>query len=112
MANAFHVELSMRQPPGEAQARAAAALKAPAHAVGLRLTTQRAGELSYRPRVQFPFVLMLWHSLNREQMTITFATAEDGGSNVTVAGAVTRHNSTLAADPEHWADALGATIRG
>jgi len=112
MATAFNVELSMRESPTEAQARAAAALKQPAHSVGLRLTKQRAGELSYQPRVQFPFVLMLWHSLNREQMTVAFAPAPDGGSTVKISGAVTRHNHTLAADPEHWAEALGATIRG
>ena len=75
MAAAFNVDLSMREPPAEAQARAVTALKDPAHAVGLRLTKRGPGELSYRPRVQFPFVIMLWHNLNRERMTVTFAPA-------------------------------------
>ena len=75
MATAFTVQLSMREPPSEAQAHAAAALTDPARRVGLRLTKRRAGELGYKPRVQFPFLLMLWHNLNREQMTVRFEQA-------------------------------------
>ena len=108
MATSFNVELSLREPPAQAQARAAAALKEPAGLVGLRLTRAGAGELSYRPRVQFPFLIMLWHNLNRERMTVTFAAAPGGGTNVTIIGAVARNNHALAADPEHWAEALGA----
>ncbi len=65
MANAFNVELSMREAPAEAQARAATALTEPARAIGLRLTKRGAGELGYRPRVQFPFLIMLWHKPQR-----------------------------------------------
>jgi hypothetical protein len=107
MANAFNVELSMREAPAEAQARAATALAEPAKAVGLRLTKRGAGELSYRPRVQFPFVLMLWSTLNGERMTVRFEPAESGGSRVTISGAVARGQHALAADPEHWSEALG-----
>lgn len=109
MATAFNVQLSMREAPAEAQARAATALNDPARAVGLRLTKRGPGELGYRPRVQFPFVIMLWHNLNREHMTVRFTPAPDGGTSVTINGAVARNNHTLAADPEHWTDALGGT---
>src|SRR4029077_2782794 len=57
MASSFNVELSMQEPPAEAQARAAAVLADPARAVGLRLTKRSSGELRYGPRVQFPFLL-------------------------------------------------------
>ena len=45
MAHQFNLELSMREPPAEAQARAASALTDPARAVGFRLTKRGAGEL-------------------------------------------------------------------
>ncbi len=73
MAKTLRVELSMREAPGEAQAQAEAALKAPARAVALRQTQRGAGELAYRPRIDFPFLVNLWHHLNREQMTVTSA---------------------------------------
>jgi len=112
MATPFTVELTMRQPPSEAQARAESALKDPAHRVGLRLTKRGAGELGYTPRVQFPFLLMLWHSVNRERMTITFRSGADGGTKVTISGAVARSNHPLAADPEHWSEPLGVAASG
>ena|SRR2546425_13145674 len=107
MANKFNVELSMREAPAEAQARAATALTDPARAVGLRLTKRGAGELVYRPRVQFPFLIMLWHNLNREQMTVRFEPGATGGTRVTISG-VARRNHLLATDSEHWSEAVGA----
>ena len=108
MPSPFQVELSMREPPPEAQSRAAQALADPARAVGLRLTKRGAGELTYKPRVQFPFLVMLWHNLNREQMTVKFAPAADGSTHVTISGAVARSRHPLASDPELWTEALGA----
>jgi hypothetical protein len=109
MANKFNVELSMREAPAEAQARAATALTDPARTVGLRLTKRGAGELGYRPRVQFPFLIMLWHNLNREQMTVTFEPGTTGGTRVAIRGAVARRSHALATDPEHWSETLGAS---
>ncbi|MDE3070038.1 MAG: hypothetical protein KGJ43_04855, partial [Acidobacteriota bacterium] len=88
MARQFTVELTTSAPPAEAQAQAAGAFAEPALAVGLRLTGRGAGELRYRPRVQFPFLLMLWHTLNGERMTVGFAPTESGGSRVSISGAV------------------------
>src|SRR5579862_530782 len=107
MASPFSVEVSMSEAPAEAQARAATGLTDAARAVGLRLTKRGAGELGYRPRVQFPFLLMLWHNLNREQMTVTFSPEPNGGTRVRITGAVARGSHGLAADPEHWSEALG-----
>ncbi len=112
MASPFQVELSMREAPSEAQARAASALVDPARAVGLRLTKRGAGELGYKPRVQFPFLLMLWHNLNREHMTVKFDPGTDDGTQVTINGAVARGRHPLAADPEHWSEALRAATPG
>ena len=109
MAHKFNLELSMREQPAEAQARAASALADAARAVGLRLTRRGAGELSYRPRVRFPFLLMLWHTLNGERMTVTFEPDSAGGTRVKISGAAARGRHALAADPEHWSDALGAS---
>ena len=106
MASAFNVELSMSESPAEAQARAADALTEPASAIGLRLTERGAGELSYRPRVQLPFLIMLWHNLNGEKMTVKFEPADGGGTRVTISGAVARAKQPLATDPGHWTDAL------
>jgi len=99
----------MREEPAQAQARAANSLGDAARRVGLRLTKQSAGELRYRPRVQFPFLLMLWHNLNGERMTVTFADAPDGGTRVRISGAVAGGALELASDPEHWSEALGAS---
>lgn len=106
MASPFTVELSMSEPPAEVQARAADALAEPARAVGLRLTKRGAGELQYKPRVQFPFLIMLWHNLNGERMTVKFASAESGGTRVSISGAVARGRHALAVDPEHWTESL------
>jgi hypothetical protein len=112
MASPFEVELSMRRSPSEAQSHAAVALVEAARIVGLRLTGQRAGELQYKPRVQFPFVRMLWHKLQGEKMTVTFSPGGDGGTRVTIRGAVARGLHPLASDPEHWTEALGGTAIG
>jgi hypothetical protein len=109
MANKSNVELSMPEAPPEAQARAATALNEPARALGVRLTKRGAAELGYRPRVQFPFLIMLWHNLNRERMTVKFDPGATGGTRVTITGAVPRGNHAVAADPEHWSEALGAS---
>ena len=108
MASQFTVELSMRGSPAEVQARAVDALTEPARSVGLRLTKRGAGELHYRPRVQFPFLVMLWHNLNGERMTVKFEPGADGGTRVTLNGAVARGKHPLAIDPEHWTESLGS----
>ena len=102
----------MHEAPAEAQSRAASALSDPARAVGLRLTKRGSGELRYRPRVQFPFIIMLWHNLNGERMTVKFDPASAGGTRVTISGAASRARHALAADPEHWSEALGASPAG
>jgi len=109
MANAFDVELSMSESPAEAQARAADAFTEPAAAIGLRLTERGPGELRYRPRVQWPFLVMLWHQLSGEKMTVRFEPADAGGTRVTIRGAVPRGRYPLATDPGHWTDALNGS---
>jgi hypothetical protein len=111
MAIPFEVQLSMAEAPSDVQARAADALKDAAHRVGLRLTKRGTGELGYSPRVQFPFLLMLWNTLNGVRMTVKFEPGEGGGTRVTIKGAAARGRQPLAADPEHWAEALGASTR-
>jgi hypothetical protein len=108
MPSAFNLEFSMREAPAEAQSRAAAALVEPARLVGLRLTKRGAGELGYTPRVQWPFVVMLYHKLSGEQMTVKFEPGTDGGTRITISGKVSGSNHMLAEDPEHWSEALGA----
>lgn len=108
MATQFNVELSMTQAPSEAEGLAATALTDAARAVGLRLTKRDPAELVYKPRVQFPFLLMLWHTMNGEQMTVGFSAGAEGGTRVSIHGAVARSRHPLAANPEHWSEALGA----
>jgi hypothetical protein len=109
MTNAFDVELTMSESPAEAQARAADAFTEPAAAIGLRLTERGPGELRYRPRVQWPFLVMLWHQLSGEKMTVRFEPADAGGTRVTIRGAVPRGRYPLATDPGHWTDALNGS---
>ena len=109
MAKSFDVDVAVREEPAQAQASAATALREAARAVGLRLTGQAAGELRYRPRVQFPFLLMLWHNLNGERMTARFAQGPEGGTRVHISGAVASGSHDLASDPEHWSEALGGS---
>ena len=107
MASPFTVELSTPEPPAEAQARAASDLTEPARIVGLRLTKRAPGELQYKPRVQWPFLVMLWRNITGEKMTVKFEPGESGGTRVTISGAVARGKHPLAADAEHWSEALG-----
>ncbi len=107
MASIFKVEFSIPDAPEEAQARAAEAFADPALAVGLRLAMREAGELRYGPRVQWPFLIVLWRKLAGEKMVVTFRPRDTGDTCVTISGAVARGKYPLAADPEHWIDALG-----
>ena len=109
MASGFSLSLSMSEDPARAQAKAASALEDAARRVGLRLTKREAGELGYRPRVQFPFLLMLWHYLSGERMSVRFEAATGGGTSVTLSGAVASAALPLASDPDHWAEPLGAS---
>ncbi|HME02900.1 MAG TPA: hypothetical protein VKG38_07690 [Solirubrobacteraceae bacterium] len=112
MAKPFSVTLSMHEAPAEAQDRAAAALKKPARSVGLRLKKGSEGQLEYRPPVGFPFLVNLWHHLDRERMMVRFdptEAGEAGGTRVTISGGVSRGKQPLAANPEHWSEALGAS---
>jgi hypothetical protein len=109
MAKTFSVELSMSEAPSEAQGRAATALDKPARAVGLRLKDRGAEKLDYRPPVGFPFLVNLWRHLDREQMTVKFDPGATGGTHVTISGAVASGKHALAANPEHWSEALGAS---
>ena len=106
MASSFNIGFTVPDHPAEAQARAAEGFAEPALAVGLRPTTRAAGELRYGPRVQWPFLIVLWRKLNGERMSVTFQPGEAGGTRVTVRGAVARSKHSLAADPEHWTEAL------
>jgi hypothetical protein len=107
MASTFNVEFSIQDAPAEAQTRAAEAFTEPALAVGLRMTKRVAGELQYRPQVQWPFLIVLWRNLNGEKMSVSFQPGEAGGTHVTISGRVARSKHSLAADPEHWTGALG-----
>ena len=109
MPSAFNLELSMREAPSDAQARAANALVEPARAVGLRLTKRGAGELGYTPRVQFPVLVMLYHKLSGEHMTVKFEPGAEAGTRVMISGRVAVRNHMLAEDPEHWSEALAAS---
>jgi hypothetical protein len=112
MPSGFNVDLSMREAPPEAQSRAATALAEPARAIGLRLTKRGAGTLTYTPRMQWPFLVMLYHKLSGEQMTVRFEPGADGGTHVVISGRVARGNQMLAEDPEHWSEPLGASTAG
>lgn len=106
MPTPFNIEFSVSVPPTEAQARAVDTFAEPGRAVGLRLSKRRPGELQYRPQVQFPFLLVLWRALSGEKMTARFEPGEAGGTLISIDGSVARGKHPLAANPEHWTEAL------
>jgi hypothetical protein len=108
MASPFNVELTMGEGPDDAQARAVTALNDPARAVGLRLSNESPGELSYKPQTQWPFLVALWHTLQGEKMTVKFTPNPDGGTKVAITGSVPSGKQSLAADPGHWSGALSS----
>ena len=109
MAKPFNVELLLHEAPGDAQARAAATLTEPARAIGLHLKTRATGELDYRPRIKYPLLMTLWHNLEGEKMTVTFEPDDGKGTHVTISGVVAGGKHAMAADPEHWSEALGGS---
>jgi len=109
MAKTFSVELSMREAPEQAQARAATALKDPARRLGLRLKSRGAAGLEYRPGVGFPFLLNLWRHLDRQHMTVKFDPGATGGARVTISGAVAGSKHAAAASSGYWTEGLGAS---
>ena len=54
-------------------------------------------------------LVSLYHSLGGEQMTVKFESGAQGGTRVTINGKVAGSSHTLASDPEHWSEALGAS---
>jgi hypothetical protein len=110
MPSAFNIELSTSRSPAEAQASVADAFTEPAEVVGLTLTKRGAGELTYGPRVQWPFLLVLWRRLRGEKMTVKVKPADGGGTRVTINGAVARSKHPLANDPEYWTAALAGSV--
>jgi hypothetical protein len=109
MASTFNVELSMREAPSETQERAATALTEPARAIGLHLSKLEGRELDYKPRMTWPLAVSLWHRLNGEQMTVKFEPGAEGGTHVTISGAVPKGKHAMAADPEHWSESLSGS---
>jgi hypothetical protein len=109
MASKFKVELSMQEPPGEAQERAASALTEPARRIGLELANRGERELEYKPRIKWPLLVSLWHRLNGEHVTIKFEPEAEAGTHITIVGAVPKGKHPMAADPENWSEALGGS---
>jgi hypothetical protein len=109
MGSKFEVEMTVRESPQEAQSRAAGVLKQAAGAVGLRLAARVPGQLRYRPPIQWPLLLALYHRFSGEQMVVSFRPADGGGTAIVLQGSVARGRLALAADPEHWAAPLAGT---
>ncbi len=107
MPSTFGVELSMHEGPAETQERAATALIKPARKVGIELSKRGERELDYKPRITYPLNLTLWH--RDEKMTVKFEPAVEGGTHVTISGAVAKSEQTTASDPTHWSEALAGS---
>jgi hypothetical protein len=106
MGKQFSVALTVRGNPEEAQSRATSALNDAARAVGLRLTSRSPGQLKYRPPIQWPLLVALYHRLSGEEMLVSFRPADGGGTLITLRGSVARRHAVLAADPAHWSGQL------
>ena len=55
------------------------------------------------PRIIYPLYLTLWQ--RGEKMTVKFEPAVEGGTHVTISGAVVKSKQAKASDPQHWSQA-------
>jgi hypothetical protein len=51
--------------------------------------------------------LTLWHC--DEKMTVKFEPTVEGGTHVTISGAVAKSKQATASDPKHWSEALAGS---
>jgi hypothetical protein len=74
----------------------------------MRLVSEDSSSLTFRPRWTFPVMLAAARTMAGETVKLTFATADDGGTRVAVAGKVGASVKKLATR-EFWAETLQAT---
>ena len=104
-----HVVLKVSGQVDRVQAASVRGLQPHARELGFRLAERRSTSLVYKPRLHFPFLVMLVPWLVRrargEHLTIEFAPGEQV-TQVTITGRA----SPRAADREQWSEALARTI--
>jgi hypothetical protein len=108
MAQSFSHDLSVPGAPSEAQARLKGTVTERLRVNGsMRLASEDASSLTFRPRWSFPVILAATRIIGGETVRLSFG-AGDGGTVVSVSGKVGGTARKLASR-EFWAETLQAT---
>lgn len=108
MAQSFSYELSVPGTPSEAQARLKGTVTERLRVNGsMRLASEDASSLTFRPRWTFPIILAVTRTIGGETVTLSFSAGE-GTTRIAVSGKVGGMARKLATR-EFWAETLQAT---
>jgi hypothetical protein len=108
MAQSFSYELSVSGAPSDAQNRLKGTVVERLKAAGsMRLVSEDASSLTFRPRWTFPVLLAAARTIGGETVQVSF-TAADDGTVVAVSGKV-GGSAKKVATREFWAETLQAT---
>ncbi|HTX12473.1 MAG TPA: hypothetical protein VME22_27895 [Solirubrobacteraceae bacterium] len=110
MAQSFSYDLSVPGSPSEAQARLKSTITDRMRTAGrMRLASEDASTLSFRPGWSFPVFLAASRMISGETVTLSFSAAEGAaGTRIVVSGKVGGTYRKLATR-EFWAETLQAT---
>jgi len=110
MAQSFSYELSVPGTPSEAQARLKGTVTDRLRVNGsMRLASEDASSLTFRPRWTFPIILAVTRTIGGETVTLGFSAGDDAtGTRIAVSGKVGATARKLATR-EFWAETLQAT---
>jgi len=107
MAQSFSYDLSLPGPAADAQARVREAVTEQLSQVAkMRLASEDANSLSFRPKWSWPLLAALFRVVGGEAVKLSFS-AGDGGTNVTVSGKV-GGDAEKVANRDFWAQTLAA----
>jgi hypothetical protein len=108
MAQSFSYDLTVPGAPSEAQARLKGTVTERLRVAGImRLASEDANSLTFRPRWTFPVLLAAARTIGGEMVRLSFTPA-DGATRVAVTGKVGGATRKLATR-EFWAETLQAT---
>jgi hypothetical protein len=107
MAQSFSFDLSLSGSPGDAQARVKEAVTEQMRQTAkMRLASQDANSLSFRPQWSWPLLAALFRMIGGDGVKLAFG-ADDGGTRVTVSGKV-GGDAEKVATRDFWAQTLSA----
>ena len=108
MSQSFSYDLSMPGSPAEAQARVQGAVaEQMKQTAKMRLASQDANSLSFRPQWSWPLLAALFRVVGGESVNLSFSAGDDG-TQVKVSGKV-GGDAEKVANRDFWVQTLGAS---